>query len=180
MKKLLLMSVMLLVTSPTFADDKGHVSLGCTPIPQANAKPDKDPVTRINIDLEFTDEHGNQLETPIISVLHFLANGEHGDRWRQYDSSTSGFQFNPEEKGNLYGANFIYTARYRKDHRQMIGMSLWAPRKDSANREWLYQEAIGNEKQWHIKPWLTARCYEEALHDQPNDDGHNLGHFELH
>jgi hypothetical protein len=146
-------------------NDTGRVSLGCTPIPQANAARDSNPTVRINIDVEFTDPRtGNFRDVPLFSALHFLANGARADRWSQYKYET--FEFFPEGKdndGKDKPANFIFMGSLLSNPRQVIGMQLWAPLKGSNDPDWFYQEYIGTLQNHPLA--VTARCTEEPLHE---------------
>ena len=171
MKQFLLVTALLLIAGPTLAgvrewraDDRGRTSLGCTPVPVANAPRDSNPTTRVNIDIEFLDKNGNPRDVPMFSVLHFLADGSRADRWNQYKYET--FQFVPEGKdnnGNDKPVNFIFIGSLHRHPKQVIGMQLWAPLKGSNDPDWYYQEYIGTNENHHLT--LTARCTEEPLHE---------------
>jgi hypothetical protein len=160
-------AIVAVLATPAFANDAGRVSLGCTPIPIANAKPDRNPTTRINIDIEFTDAQGKTLETPSFSALHFMADGGHADRWMQY--SFDGFQF---DQGNKDSGHFVYMGTLRVNPKQIIGMVLWVPHGD---QDWYYEEyigRIGDRLFDHLA--VTARCSKEPLHDWDNQSRSDL------
>jgi hypothetical protein len=141
-----------ILAAPTFASD--HVSLGCTPIPAAGGKVDRNPTTRINVDLDFGDGQG----TPGFAVLHMLANGGQADRWAQYQFVS--FKYYPAEADK--SARFSYFGSLRVNPRQKILMTLSVP--SAGSNVWFYQERVGYQDPTFSMP---ARCYEEALHGRP-------------
>jgi hypothetical protein len=130
----------LALASPASAEKwPSGISLGCTPIPVAGAKVDKNPSTRVNLDFALTDAEGREYQTPRLAVWHVLADGGHADRWGQYDFDHYSY-FAPEGDG---GANYIFTGSLKKNPKQIVGMSLWAPPANAVNKIWFYQEFIG-------------------------------------
>jgi hypothetical protein len=162
MKKILLAGIAVLAFAGSAHAER--LSLGCTPLPVRNAKPDPNPTMKINIDLEFTDNNGNELKTPIIHVLHFLANGGKADRWGQYE-------FVGSDSYQKDGAtDYVYMGKLRVNPHQIIGMSLWTPPKDSYQQDWFYEEYISNDNERLAKHLIsTARCTRDNLHDWSNN-----------
>ena len=145
-----------LFVTPALAD---HISLGCTPIPQVNAEPDRNPSVRINVDFEI---HPGQA-TPDFAVYHMLADGAHADRWEQYDFT--GFAYWPPDR-HTSAARYLFQGSRRTNPNQSIIMELWAPMPDAVDQAWYYQEYIGRTGHINLggKPVTTARCYQEGRH----------------